>query len=210
MARLAYPDPAHVAEAMQKFPVPLRQMRIGRIVSSAPSLVAPYFATYAAVLQELELDPKLRQLAILRVAERTSAPYVLAQHRTLGRLEGLNDEQIAAAGEPGLDSEHLSYVEKLVLAFADEVTAGPRISDTSFRRIASVLTPREIVELLLVIGWYWTACRLTTTLEIEPEQPLGHGLIAMAQFEQDKRASRLADASLADGSVIPSLDYHVY
>jgi hypothetical protein len=74
MSRLAYPDPAHVAEAMQEFPAPLRHVRVGQTVSHAPTLVAPYYNTSAAVLQELELDPKLRQLAILRVAERARAP----------------------------------------------------------------------------------------------------------------------------------------
>ena len=73
MARIAYPDSPDVAELMRRFPPPLRRMNIGRMVSHARTLVAPYYNTYAAVLQSLELDPQLRQLAILRVAERTSA-----------------------------------------------------------------------------------------------------------------------------------------
>jgi hypothetical protein len=89
MTRLAYPDPAHVAHVMQDFPVSLRHMNIGKTVSHASTLVAPYYNTYAALLQELELDPKLRQLAILRVTGRASAPYVLVQHRALSRLAGL-------------------------------------------------------------------------------------------------------------------------
>ena len=203
MARLPYPNPAHVAEVMQEFPVPLRHMRIGQTVSHAPTLLAPYYSTYAAVLQDLELDPKLRQLAILRVAERASAPYVLVQHRALARVAGLTDEQIAAAGEPSLDSPSFSYLQKLVLAVTDAVSDGYRVSDSLFERIHRVLTPREIVELLLVIGWYWTACRLTTTLEIEPEHAMGHGVISMLQVEQAKRSAQLAAEITPD-------DYRVY
>jgi alkylhydroperoxidase family enzyme len=200
MTRLAYPDPAHVADIMGAYPVPLRHMRIGRTVSHAPTLVAPYYATYAAALQDLALDPKLRQLAILRVAEAADAPYVLAQHRPIARIAGLTDEQIEAAGEPTLDKPCFTYVQKLVLAFADEVGAAPHVSDALFERIKSVLTPREIVELLLVIGWYWTACRLTTALEIEPEHAFGHGVLAMLQLEQDKRSAQAvaADDTAAD------------
>jgi len=66
-----------------------------------------------------------------------------------------------------------------------------------------VLTPREIVELLLVIGWYWTACRLTTALEIEPEHAFGHGVLAMQQLEQAKRWGKQVVES-------PSDDYSVY
>jgi hypothetical protein len=85
-----------------------------------------------------------------------------------------------------------------VLAFTDAVIAGPRISDGLFERIRNVLTPREIVELLLVIGWYWTACRLTTSLEIEPEHALGHGVLATFEIEQAKRSGQLVTADSAD------------
>ena len=203
MTRLAYPDPAHVAQVMQEFPAPMRHMRIGQTVSHAPTLVAHYYATYAAVLQDLALDPKLRQLAILRVAEAADAPYVLAQHRAIARIAGLTDGQIAAAGEPTLDNPCFTYVQKLVLAFVDEVGAAPHVSDALFERIRSVLTSREIVELVLVIGWYWTACRLTTALEIEPEHAFGHGVLAMLQLDQAKRAGKPAGEPHPD-------DYFVY
>ena len=211
MARLGYPAASDVAEVMRRFPPPLRNMNIGRMVSHAPTLAGPYYDTYAAALQWLELDPKIRQLAILRVAERADAPYVLVQHRALSKLVRLTDEQIAAAGQPGVDDACFSHIQKIVLSFVDEVIAGPQISNPVFERIRSVLTPREIVELLLVIGWYWTACRLTTSLEIEPEHPLGHGLLAMLQFEQAKRSGELAAAIRADASTgIPPLGHLVY
>ena len=207
MARIAYPDPSDVAELMRRFPPPLRHMNIGRMVSHAPTLVAPYYNTYAAALQSLELDPQLRQLAILRVAERASAEYVLVQHRALARLAGLTDQQISAARPLDLDSTSYwsdsacySHVQKLVLEFTDEVIAGARISSPVFERIRSVLTPREIVELLLVIGWYWTACRLTTTLEIEPEHALGRGVISMLEAEQARRAGQPSAAVARDAA----------
>jgi 4-carboxymuconolactone decarboxylase len=208
MARLAYPDPRDVAELMRRFPPALRHMNIGRMVSHAPTLVAPYYNTYAAALQPLELDPKLRQLAILRVAERTSAEYVLVQHRALAKLAGLTDQQISAARPPDLESigywsESTCYsrVERLVLAFVDEVTGGARTSNSLFEHVRSVLTPREIVELLLVIGWYWTACRLTTTLEIEPEHALGQSVISMLEIERERRAGQPATAVDRDAAL---------
>ena len=57
MTRLPFADPAEVAEALRKYPFPFRHMRIGRTVSHAPTLVDPYCASYAAVLQDLVLDP---------------------------------------------------------------------------------------------------------------------------------------------------------
>ena len=106
----------------------------------------------------------------------------MVQHRGIGRLVGLTDQQITAVQMSNLDRACFSPKEKLVLAFADEVIAGPHVSNSLFEAIRTVLTPREIVELLLVIGWYWTACRLTTALEIAPEHPLGQRIISMLEL----------------------------
>jgi hypothetical protein len=116
---------------------------------------------------------------------------------------GLTDVQIVAVGEPTLDHPCFTYVQKLVLAFVDEVGAAPHVSDALFERIKSALTSREIVELLLVIGWYWTACRLTTVLDIAPEHAFGHGVLALLRLEQAKRTGQPAGEPHPD-------DYLVY
>jgi alkylhydroperoxidase family enzyme len=135
---------------------------------------------------------------------------VLVQHRALAKLAGLTDQQTSAARPPDLDSASYwsdsacySHVQKLVLAFTDEVIAGARISSPVFERIQSVLTPREIVELLLVIGWYWSACRLTTTLEIEPEHALGQGVTSMLDTEPAPPAGDPAAAIRYDATPSP-------
>jgi len=48
----------------------------------------------------------------------------------------------------------------------------PRISDALFERMRRLFSSREIVESLLVVGWYWTVGRLMTTLDIEPDPVL--------------------------------------
>jgi alkylhydroperoxidase family enzyme len=166
---------------MRELPEPLRHTTIGRILSHAPTLIVPYYASYAALLDGLELDAGLRQLAILRVAARAESAYIRAQHTALAQLVGVSDEQIDAAREPVIDAACLGPIEQLVLAVVDEVIDAPRISDSLFQRLCASLSPRETVELLLVIGWYWTACRLTTALDVEPETALGHQALAMAR-----------------------------
>jgi alkylhydroperoxidase family enzyme len=167
-------------------------MNIGRILSYAPPLLAPYYGSYTALLDELELDPKLRQLTILRVATRADAPYIIAQHATLAKSVGVNDNQIVAVRQPVIESRWFTPVQQLVLAFVDEATQMPRISDSLFEAVRPVLPPREIVELVLVIGWYWTACRLTTTLDLEPERALGSQLDAILRNQHSRRPGNLA------------------
>jgi len=163
------------------------------ILSHAPPLLAPYYTSYAALLEGLELDPKLRQLAILRVANRAAAPYIWTQHIALGRIAGVTDEQIAAVSRPEIHDGCFTEVEQLVLTFADEVIQRPRVSDSLFHRIHGPLSSREIVELLLVVGWYWTACRLTTALDVEPEGALGAHVAAMLKEGQSNTPTASAE-----------------
>ncbi len=44
---------------------------------------------------------------------------------------------------------------------------GPTVSDELFTALRDVLSEREIVELLQVIGYYWTFGRISTVLEVE-------------------------------------------
>jgi 4-carboxymuconolactone decarboxylase len=172
MARLPYPGPSYVARVMHQFPEQLQRTNIGRMLSYAPNALAPYYSFSFALLDQLELDPKLRELTILRVAQRTEAQYAWTQHVALAQLVGVSDEQIAALLEGDTASEHFSAKEQLVLAFADEVLETPRLSDALFERMRRLFSPREIVELVLVVGWYWTAGRLMTSLDIEPDPSL--------------------------------------
>src|SRR5215472_1062295 len=99
MARLSYPYPAYVAEIMQPFPERLQHTNIGRMLSYAPTTLAPYYTFSATLLDQLSLDPALRELTILRVAQRTEAQYAWAQHVALARLVGVSDAQVAALHE---------------------------------------------------------------------------------------------------------------
>lgn len=193
MARLPYPSPSYVSGVMHQFPERLHRTNIGRMLSYAPTTLSPYYTFSFALLDQLELDPQLRQLTILRVAHRTQAHYAWVQHVALAHLVGVSDEQITALQRGELEGEHFTTKEQLVLAFADEVIQTPRLSDALFERMRSVFSSREIVELLLVVGWYWTVGRLMTTLDIEPDPALWNkqALERIRQYRESERDERL-------------------
>ncbi len=187
MARLPYPGPSYVSGVMHQFPERLHRTNIGRMLSYAPTALSPYYSFSFALLDQLELDPKLRQLTILRVAHRTEAQYAWTQHVALAQLAGVSDEQIAALQQGEEESEHFTTKEQLVLAFADEVLQTPRLSDALFEGMRRLFSPREIVELLLVVGWYWMVGRLMTTLDIEPDPALWNKHALEMLREQNER-----------------------
>jgi 4-carboxymuconolactone decarboxylase len=186
MARLPYPGPSYVSGMMHHLPARLQHTNIGRMLSYAPTALPPYYAFSAALLEQLELDPKLRELTILRVAYCTEAQYAWTQHVVLAQLAGVSDEQIAALQRGETGGEHFTTQEQLALTFAGEVMQTPRLSDALFEQMRSQFSSREIVELLLVVGWYWTVGRLMTTLDIESDAALGTQALQMLR-EQNGR-----------------------
>jgi 4-carboxymuconolactone decarboxylase len=178
VARLPYPDPESAPEPVREALQGLPPLNIFRMLAHAETALRPFLRFGGTILGRLELDPKLRELAILQVAVCSEARYEWVQHVAIGRQVGLSGEQIAALERDQADtSSSLSELERAVVAFASEVVAGPRVSDAAFAAVSRWLSPREIVELLLTIGNYLMLARVMTTLELEIDDPAGEQVL---------------------------------
>ena len=52
-----------------------------------------------------------------------------------------------------------------------------RASDEAFAAVSAALSPREIVELLMVIGQYMMLARVMATIELEVDEPAGAAIV---------------------------------
>jgi alkylhydroperoxidase family enzyme len=160
MARLPYAD---ISER-------LPQLNIFKLIANAQTAYRPFMAYGGVLLRDLEVDPVVREQAILRVAALTpGAEYEWVQHEAIGRAVGMTDAQVEAcrSGDP----------DDLVLRFTDEVVRDASPSDATFAAMAERFSPREIIELILVIGQYMMLARLMATAQIDPDEPVGGRLI---------------------------------
>ena len=121
----------------------------------------------SAFIRGSALPPKLRELAILRVGYISNAIYETWQHESLGRFVGLSEAQIAAlkAGDSGSDS--LAAAERAVLAFVEDVVLNVRASDATLSAVRKHLGNAQVVDLILVTGYYMTISRLLETTGVE-------------------------------------------
>ena len=178
MARIPYPDSTKAADEVGQALAGLPPLNIFRMLAHAESALRPFLRFGGAILTSLELDPRLRELAILQVAAQADARYEWVQHVAIARAVGISDEQIAAVEAGKLETAGaLGEIERAVLRFTAEVLDGPRVSDTTFAAVTEHLSPREIVELLLTVGEYFMLARVMTTLELELDDPAGAGLV---------------------------------
>ena len=139
------------------------------LASGAGGLAGPFNAMLYApsvghALQELgtairfrtELAPRVREMAILVVAQVWDSAYERGSHEPIGREAGLTDAEIEAlrAGhDPGFADKEEQAAYSVVRALT-----GPRadLDDQEYDTAAAVLGERALVELSTLVGYYAT------------------------------------------------------
>ena len=117
-----------------------------------------------------QLEPRVRELAILRVAWRTGSGYEWIQHRRMGGDEGLTDSQLAAVSD-GLASAVWTPVERAVLGAADEMIDHFAVSDETWTALASSFEAAALFELLFVIGGYLCLAAVLNSIGLRGDMP---------------------------------------
>ena len=172
MARLPYADPDAAPERVRRALENVPPLNVFRMVANAETAFRPWLAFGGALLSSLELDPRVRELAILRVARLSGAEYEWVQHVPIALAVGASQEQIDAVDRGEIDDDSLGDAERAALRFTTEVVREVRASDEALAALrAAGLSPREVVELLLVIGQYMLVARVAETAGIELDEP---------------------------------------
>jgi alkylhydroperoxidase family enzyme len=140
-------------------------LNIFRALSHSPVAMRRFMKFGAYLLDEGKLDPKLRELAILRAGFLCRSPYEFSQHVSFGRRVGLSDAQIRGVAAPNVAL--FDPKEMAVLAYAGELTSDARVSDAAYGAVAAFLNEEEIVELTLVVGYYNMVSRALNALQVD-------------------------------------------
>jgi alkylhydroperoxidase family enzyme len=171
MARLPYVDLEQTTEEVRTLLERLAPLRIYRMVAHAESAFRPFLRLGNAILAKQELSPRLRELAILRIASLSGANYEWVQHVAIARGAGVREEQIEALERREVEGSEFSDDERAVLRFTTELVSGARASDETFGELGERFTHREIVELILAIGYYMMVARLLETTGVDLDPP---------------------------------------
>ena len=118
-----------------------------------PGIAGPWLAYNNVLFVSPSLEPRLRELMVLRVAWRTQAPYEWVQHVRLALEVGITRDEIdVIAGFA--DTAEWSPLEIDLLDATDQLIDRYRIDDPTWARLAEVLDERQLVEVVFVVGTY--------------------------------------------------------
>lgn len=181
MARIPYVEietaPAPVREVLERLPA---QLNIFKLMAHAETSFRPLLRLGTSILGQQQLSAKLRELAILRVARLEQAEYEWVQHVPIAKAAGVGDAQVAALEQDRLDEDVFDALERAVLRFTDEVVEQATASEGLVKELSERLSDRELVELLLAIGFYMTVARLMNVCDIDLEPPAGDAVVRAA------------------------------
>ena len=187
MARLPYVIPEKASEEVrQTFAELPTMLNVFKMMAHAETSFRPLVRLGSAILAKQKLAPKLRELAILRVAQLSNARYEWVQHVALAMLMGATRSQVDAIEAGDITASCFSEDERIVLEFATEVIHNVRASDAAFGRLRKHFGPQEIVELVLAVGYYMMIARLLETTDVDVEPPSEMIALQARKWEKKK------------------------
>lgn len=186
MSRIPYPADEDLDDDARELLGALPPLNIARMFANAPAALRPLIDLGRANLLEAELDPRLRQVAILSVARATGSEYERAQHVNVSRAIGVSDADIEAALGGHLDA--LDPDARLVARFATGIARDVDAGEELTAEVLALLGRRMTTELVVCCAYYSAVARIIATCGVEVEETL-----PTAGIDADDWGARTAD-----------------
>ncbi|GAA2485163.1 MULTISPECIES: carboxymuconolactone decarboxylase family protein [Actinomycetes] len=171
----------------EALPESLRSLSQGRIINvyrmlgHAPRSVTQIARLGAALFADASLSAMDRELLILTYGTVFEAEYEWAQHVPISRAVGVTDEQRAALRAQRYDAEVFTPAQQALVAFAAAAAASPLVDDARYAAVSAHYTEEQIVETLVLAGFYYLLARVCTVLDVEIDAAESDELVRMAQ-----------------------------
>jgi alkylhydroperoxidase family enzyme len=167
-AQIAFPRDEDLDPELRDLISVLPAPNLFRMLGNAPASVKEFLEMGGSILMRSEFDARKREIAILRVAHVTRAPYVWHHHVTIGKSTGLTDEEIEKIACEG-PVESLDEEGNLLCRVAEEISLDVRLSDDALGRIVERYGNRGATELILCCCWFNLAARFTESTRVQVE-----------------------------------------
>jgi 4-carboxymuconolactone decarboxylase len=178
VALIPYADPDSAPESMRKALAVVPPLNVFRMLANTEAGFWPYVDYNAALLAKLDLDPVLRELAILRTAALDRCDYERVHHEGIARQVGATEEQVSRAVDPEAAAEGL---EALVYEAVAGIVTANRAPREAVLALNQRLGPGQVIELLMAITHYHGLAALAASVEMEIEEADGLSVLAGAE-----------------------------
>ena len=125
----------------------------GGIRLHSPRVAAPLHEANQYLRTEAEIEPAVRELAILVTARENECQFEWAAHEPAAVAAGLATEAIEAVRTRG-DLDAIGETEAAVIRLGREIFGDHRVSSETFAQAISLFGRRGLVDLVALMGQY--------------------------------------------------------
>ncbi len=143
-------------------------LNIFRTLAHHPKLLKRWLVFGSHILGKNSLEPRERELVILRTGWLCRAEYEWAQHVEIARGSGLSDEEIERIAR-GADAPDWSERDRALLRAADELHAEQFVSDETWNALSKHYETRQLMDLVFTVGQYTLVSMALNTLGVQLE-----------------------------------------
>jgi 4-carboxymuconolactone decarboxylase len=148
---------------------PARVLNIFRTLVRHPDLYRRWMAFGTHILAKSTLDPRAREIVILRIGHLCNSGYEFHQHTAIGKRVGLSDAEIAQIKLGPLAPEWSEFDRALVQA-TDELHSDSFISDATWKLLRSQYETKQLLELIFTVGQYTMVSMALNSLGVQLER----------------------------------------
>lgn len=134
-------------------------------LAHSPDCFAGFMDLGVAISSSTALDPRSRELLILRTGWLCGAPYQWGEHVIVAKREGMTSDEIERV-TAGSEAEDWSERDRAILRAAEELHAQAMIRDETWDALRDHFGERELVEIPLVVGHYHMTAFLQNSVRI--------------------------------------------
>ena len=162
-----YPEPIG-AELAAMMPPGMDPLRLFRVIARNPRVLSKIRASN--LLDRGSISKRDREIVILRTCARTGSEYEWGVHAAFFAPQvGLGETEIAATVHGDAAATCWSSGEALLVRLADELHDTAHVSDSLWRELRAHFDEAQLVELLVLAGFYHAISYLTNGARIELE-----------------------------------------
>jgi AhpD family alkylhydroperoxidase len=118
-----------------------------------PKLTKAFLRFNVHLLFSSTLPPRIRELAILRVAHRRDCAYEWSHHESMAKREGITDDEIAAVRR-GPDGWAADGFDRAVIIGVDELDEKSQLSDETWATLGERLDDQQRMDYVFTVGCY--------------------------------------------------------
>jgi 4-carboxymuconolactone decarboxylase len=145
-------------------------LKLFRTLMVHPELASRMRPLASGLLGHPSIDPREREIVIHRATARAGAEYEWGVHAVaFGRPLGLTDEQVVATARGAADDPAWSERDRLLVRLVDELHDSATVSDDLWAALAREWEPPQLLELVVLAGWYRVIAQVINAAGIELE-----------------------------------------